>query len=448
MNKIFEDSVVNNNEYIKLINMLSLNLKVSKDSITGYLINSMDTDNKNKIYNNIFYGFLLYIFYPIVLMFLFIGSSFKKNNRSDITFEIWRKDSFGDYYENIVSKMTKEYSINKYETYKYKKSNIDKKEIIKIILLIFFNYKILRQIIILNSKYKINFFYLIIKFFYGYLKFSSEAKYLNTKIIVSALDFNFHILRYELFKKEGILIILIQSSMRTKKLLYYKAGDIVFVFGELQKQLYLNVKNQFKKVVSVGSIKNENYLNNKYEKKFDIMFVEQYYNFDTLSYASNKSYELLLSYLIRFSEENPSYKIIYRTREEKRKREKLFNDILKKINESNILVDTEGDSYEKVASSSVVIGYTSALCFEAIGQNIKTMFFYYDNYKFELFDYENSYKDILITDNSYAAFSSNLQKLIDSKNLKSYFDKYKYIYMNQDTNVSCTISKYIKEGLN
>ena len=94
-------------------------------------------------------------------------------------------------------------------------------------------------------------------------------------------------------------------------------------------------------------------------------------------------------------------------------------------------------------SSRLVLGYYSTLVFESIGLNVPSLFFYYDNYKYEIFDYAKSENDILILDDSYKAFEDSvLKKLIDDNPLE-YFKKYKHIYMNQDQDMINTISKKI-----
>ena len=289
-----------------------------------------------------------------------------------------------------------------------------------------------------------------IKFIFAYIKFHSNAKYINTKVLISALDFNSHLLKHEIFSKYNIKYLCIQSSIRTKEFFDYKSADIIFCQGKHQSNIYKVATSTFKDIITIGSIKSAPY-NVKLKKEFDILFAEQYYDFDTLSYASNQSYIKILTNLIEFSKEYPQYKIIYRTREEKRLKKpnlEIYETILKQLEDSNIIIDSKGNSYEKVLKSKMVVGYFSTLCFEAIGLNIPTLFCYYDDYKFDLFDLNNSEEDILVKDSSYSAFKKSILHKLKEEDSIDYFSKYKRIYMDQNSNTINTICNKIEDIIN
>ena len=459
----FEEKIQKDTMYKSTLELISNELDISFKSIHGYNYNTLKSNSKNRVYQKYLLSIISVLLIPFLLIVMLLKRNKRNKKKSDITFDEWRNDSFNDYYKNIAKKLNNQYLINRFLSakpaydIKYVDKDlksiknmefINKKIVFKLLKFSIINYKIILNFHKLNKKYNINFLFLYLKFLFAYVKFHCNAIHLNTKVFISALDFNSHLLKYEIFAKYNIQYICIQSSNRTNCLLLYKGADIIFSLGEHQSKLYKNITNSFNEIIPIGSIKCSDYYGKNIEKKHDILFVEQYYNFDNLEYAKNKNYIKILGNLIQFSKEYPQYKILYRTREEKRQKNNIligYENIHTELENSSIIIDSKENSYDKVLESKIVIGYFSTLCFESIGLNIPALFCYYDNYEFELFDLENSEEDIIIRDNEYNTFKTSiLQKLHESDNRK-YFSKYKKIYMNQDENTINDICKKIKD---
>jgi hypothetical protein len=458
VSKILED-----NDYKKLNEILSKKLDVSYEAIYGYNYNTFLSGlSASSIAKSRFLSLFLLLFSPFTILILLFKKNKKNIKNSDLTVEEWRKDTFEEYYKSIVKKLDinvtrllydkRAYNIDNRDSNSYNiiKINdyIEKKILLKILFFIISNFKFQILLCKLSLKYDVNVFYIFIKCLIAYIKFQSLAINLNTKVYLSANDLNAHILKYEILHKFNTKYIVVQSSMRVNNSLVYKGSDLVYCYGSCQAKLYNDITNTFRDIILSGSIKNIPYLKNDNIKKYDIMFVEQFADYSNIKYASNHNYIKLLSYLIRFSEDFPNYRILYKTREEKRINRTdidVYEDILNKLERTSIIINDKGDSYDQVQSSRLVTGYFSALCFESIGLNIPNIFFYYDNYDFELFDFKNSDEDILVQDNSYEIFKDSIFNMLNKNDNTQYFKKYKLLYMNQDRYMVDSICEKIEE---
>jgi len=460
---IFEKNIKHDRMYRGYIELISKKLNVSFESIHGYYYNSLKFDSNNNIYKKNIFSVVLIFFLPFILLFTLFKINNKKKQKSDIVFEEWREDTYNDYYKFLIEKLVLKYKITRFlstriafNTIKHKyieimkySDYISKKTVLKILKFYFFNFRLIIGFMKLSEKYNMNFIYLFIKFIFAYIQFHSYAKNINSKVFITALDFNSHILKYQIFSQYGIKYFCIQSSTRAKYFFHYKSADIVFCYGKYQSKVYSSHSSNFKEIIPIGSVKSAPYYGKINKKKYDILFAEQYYNFDNLMYAKNRHYIKILSNLIKFSKKYPQYKILYRTREEKRIKNnniKVFDNILSELKNSSIVIDSEGNSYQKVLESKIVIGYYSTLCFEAIGLNVPAIFCYYDDYEHDLFDLKNSRDDFLLRDNSYNIFEMAILNKLNMDNNK-YLLKYKEIYMNQSKNTLNLICEKLEKVL-
>ncbi|QUX94506.1 hypothetical protein C0J08_03350 [Marinomonas sp. CT5] len=434
-----------------LISLISKKFQVSEKSVYGYLYNLTDHAPDSILWGRkIIFSFLFFILLP----FAFLTRKNKRNKEKvDVVFNIWnyniRKNSYNQYYlslDDILKKegvKTKLY-INKapqnafLEYGDYISSDyVDKKNFVFRFLSVFFDFKFFFKIIGFSLKENVNFLYLFVRFFIGYIKIISFCKNINSSVYCSANDIEAYLLLHEILKKNNVKYILIQSSLREQYHLLYKGADYVCCYSENQRNMYMHESNDFKNVVSCGSIKNLEFLNKKVPVKYDVMLVEQFADRSGFAYASNEAYVDILKNYIRFSKEFPEYSFAYRVRPEKREERrhiKLYDSIFEELEQSKIILDSEGSSYEAVKSSRLVIGYFSTLCFESIGLGVPALFFYYDDFKYEIFDYNNSSDDFLVTDSSYEIFKASILKKLKENN-NEYFEKYKPIYMNQKESV-------------
>lgn len=459
---VFQKDIEYDETYIKIVNILSKEFSLSFDAVHGYNYNTVGNDLTNVIAKNTFLSFVTLLVLPIILLFALFKRNSTIDKQSDIVLEEWRDDVYKKYYIYISNNLSNKYKISRllYEKrafnvidsddkiFRILKINdyIDKKSLLKIAKVCIMNWKLLFLLWKLTSKFNLNMFYVYTKFLLVYIKYNSVATLSNTKIYLSAYDLNSHILKHEIFIKHNTKFILMQTSMRIQKDLMYKGGDRIFSYGDNQAALYKHFTNRFNNVDCVGSIINAPYVNNHVEKRYDILFVEQLADYTAIQHASNKSYKTLLSNLIRFSHEFPEYKILYRTRERRESNliSSIYSDIFEDLNNSNIIIDIIGNSYEKVISSKMVVGYYSTLCFESIGLNVPVLFCYYDDYDFELFEFKKSSSDILLRDSSYMLFQESVLNMLNNAENNTYFNKYKSIYMNQNEDIISAIGEKIK----
>ena len=450
-----------NTSYIKLVNFLSKKLTISYEAVYGYQYNISLEDQKGIFSKSKVLSFLSLMVFPLLIVLLLFKINKKNKIESHFTVEEWRNDSFSLYYKEIVEKFPDTITISRllysnleksdceesdkkqYNVF-YIKDYIDKKTLIKIFCIIL-NPKFLFLLLSSIVKNKNNVCYMLLKFLASYIKLASIASNLNTKIYLNANDINSHILKYELFKNSNIIYLLIQSSIRDQDGLKYKGGDIIYCYSEVQAKLYRDNTNNYQEIISIGSIKNNTNFNDN-KKIYDILFVEQFGSRDRV-YGKRADFIKMLKHLIKLSYEHPELNIIYRGRPEKRiqnnKAFEIYKPILSKLNKSNINIDTEGSSYEKVKKTKLVIGNISTLCFESIGLNVATIFFYYRQYNFELFDYNGS-KDIVIRDDSYEVFKERVLYFLNHQENYN-FEKYKLMYMNQNEDIVKIIADQIKK---
>ena len=464
---IFQKDVQYDKDYAELLDILSKEFEVSFDAIHGYNYNTVIAGFSNLVSKNRLLSFLMLLLSPVLIFF----SLFKRNNispfESDIVLEEWRNDVYKKYYKSIIHNLDQKYKVVRllYEKraydvldhddniFKVFKVNdyIDKRIIIKVLKVIILNVKLYYILYKLSKKYNINMFYIYVKFLLVYIKYHSIASCSNPRAYLSGYDLNAHTLKYEIFLKYNIKMVLMQTSMRVNDSISYKSGEIIFCYGSNQGNIYSRLTNNFKYVVGIGSIMNSPYLNMNYEKEYDILFVEQLADYTTTVFASTDNYFILLSNLIKFSKEYPQYKILYKSKLLPRTKNMQLSIthkiILDELEQSKIIMDNKNDSYEKVVKSKITIGYFSALCFESIGLGTPTLFCYYDNCDFELFDFKNSGNDILLRDSNYELFRKTILDSLQAKDHNVYFNKYKQIYMNQDKNIARTISRRMEELL-
>ncbi|RDL44021.1 hypothetical protein DN730_10315 [Marinomonas piezotolerans] len=438
---------------------ISEKTNLEKDAVYGFFYNFILFESKSdKVSRSFFLSFLVLFFVPIRLLF-----KFNRKNKSfhDVAFNIWNDDYkvkvYEEYYKDLVSLLGLKsiFHLNSFSKKErvgdkeYVAQYIDKVLVLKLLFNVCFNLKVLRQCYVLSRLYKVNLFYVLARFMNVFFKSHGLAKDIRVKVYVTANDLSASLLNYFMFKKFGIKYILIQSSLRDSRLLQYKGADIIYCYGEHQKSLYDSKVNQFARIVSCGSIKNANYLNKKTIKEYDVLLVEQYSDKSDYIYSTNESYMKILKNFIRFSQEFPNLKLVYRTRPDKRSqrgRIKIYDSIFNELENSSIEQDSEGASYDRVIRSKLVIGYFSTLCFESIGLGVPATFFYYNDHQFEVFDYDNSGEDVLVTDSSYEVFKNKLLDRLNSDN-SDYFSKYKSIYMNQKDGLIETISEDIKKSV-
>jgi len=406
------------------LKFITKTLSISSNSIKGYFFNTQKDYKNNKFYKNKFLGFLLFLGFPFYMIFKLLKRNPKTLNFTNIGVEEWREDSYDLYYYKL--KNIKRISINKNLKREVDILDFTDKQSLLKILKLYLNPKFI--FFVLKEK---NFFE-IVKFLYAYHFFHTLAKYSNIKIYISANDLMAHLLKYEILSQYNIKYFVIESSLREKDYIKYKGADIIYCYGSQQAEFYKDKTNNFKIIKEIGSIKNDKFVNKNYQIKYDIIFIEQFGDASNSDKYSNESYIKVLENLIKLKKEYKDLNILYRTRAEKRKTKshvKVFDEVFEKLEKSGIILNWEGNSYEKVMESKVVVGVFSTLCFESIGLNKPTLFFYYWDYPCSIYDFENS-KDIVITDDSYEIFRDRILYYLN--NPQNYdFKKYKKIYMNQ-----------------
>jgi len=450
-----KDTIINEVIYKSFVDKIAQEFNVSYNAV-GFHFKKIDDSGQNVSW---FKSITIFLVFPIYLLFLLL----KKNSKvykSDVTFEDWRNDvEYDQNYRKIAEKLDKKvvksritlsnspYTHDSLDSkniqYMLNKNDyINKYVVVKTLLFIIKNINIAIQLFSLNMEYKksyIHFFSIILR---SIIINHSIIKYANTKVYVTAYDINAELLKYEIFKQYDVFFIIIQSSIRGTNLTKYKAADILYCYGENQKDIYMADNTSFKEVKCVGSTRNSNYLKStNHNIKYDIFFPEQYVDFSHTTYASNQSYIKLLEHLILLSKEYPMLNIVYKTRNKRGSKKciSIYNEVLDKLDKSGIEICCDGNSYEMVRDSRLVIGYLSTLSFESIGIGTPSIFYYYDDFPIEVFDFKNSKNDILVLDSSYSAFKKAIFDSLDSDNHDAYFKKYKQIYMNQDQDIINTI---------
>lgn len=222
----------------------------------------------------------------------------------------------------------------------------------------------------------------------------SYIKIVNPKILITYIDNN--PLFYELKNHQEFTTVFFQNGWRSFDCdIFEKLSQIqntkkkfkvnyMFVFGEAIKKKYSEFIEG--KVVSVGSIRNNFYINKKFKKENYIVYVSQWietefsiknkkYNNKSYSYPCDK---LIIPELLNFANDNNLLVFILTRSKYKSKHENQEINYFKREFGNNLHFfekNNYASSYQILDSCSFITGVDSTLLYESIIRNNKTCIF-------------------------------------------------------------------------
>jgi len=467
--KLYNENI----NYFKLLekefsNNLNIPSHILMDTIKRVLVESIHPYGKKSFLLHYSYAIKDFFIYYIVMIYLFILALFPKNKKNIYKFDIvFDCDVYYDFDSNyrLLYEKLKNYSIaifsrigifkqedifilNKKNTKKF-----DSEISYKILKSQFNNFGLYKE---LSKKSNINFINLSLRLMRYIALYETDSKNFSTNIFISAGDIYYNSLRYYIYHTNGINnIVLLQSGMKgginsSSSGDLYIYSDYYFGYGTyFIDNLYGNI--QYK--IASGSIKlyQETY-NKQFSETTDIVFIEQMAFIEIENEHSMKTYLDLVNILIKFANKYKNYNIVYRIRPLKlsvyysdKEKMNIVNDLYNRMQKSGIIIDDFSEtSYDAILQAKIIVFYTSALGFEALGLNKKTLCCNVD----KLSSLPCVDEIGVLVEKSYALFEKKLLYLLNDNNdnnIKRYYEKQKNRFQNLEGSPVDKIVSIIKE---
>lgn len=473
----------NISSFLTMVTLLGRDLGIPKDiaekTIKYYLVGIFnDGQNKFLLKPRIFKSSLIY-FIAGVYFFIFslVGRKTKKIREYEVLFDNCFSETVDENYEDLIERLcdrniailqTYIVGANKYADSKNKnrekkfcssnllekiavdsriKGNFCKdisKNIYKSIFTNFWRYAKL------NSGLGIDILQLSIRIYKSIAQFSTEIDGVNSKVLVSFNDNGFGPLRYYIYKKNFNNIFVIQNGYRfggeSNRLGdMYLHSDYYFGFGirniEIQKGMVC------KKKAGVGSLRlhaamGRDVNNESSDIQYDVIFLEQLSEFDVPAYKIS-SYKRCVKLLCEFAKKHKKLRIVYRTRLDRADLH-FFGDNIKNdvevidhmLKDSSVIIsgDMQKCSYIEMARARVVVFYTSTMGYEALGMGKKVINLNPDRFEMGLSQFDELG---VVVDLESSIFEEKLNKILNSDNeeIKKYYEKKKFEFMNTEFNI-------------
>lgn len=419
----------------------SIPQKIIKDTI----IRELASSSRLKIDFFKYYSFIALLFVSILL------SRKKKYMGGEILLDNFTENAYERFYQYIKNEhKEKQFAYLSKEKSAHYPINTDfikiskfyeRKIAFKIFINEFFSYYKYKK---LSKIYGVDYVTLVVKLLHWTARYTSDVENIKYKLLISSGDNNYNAIRYYIYKKNAIKnIFLFQNGTRGAGLHniskdYCVYCDYYFAFGT--QSISFQSGMVAKKKIPFGSISLMPYANNlKTSPQYDIVFLEQMtphhdkeYEGKNLKNATYENYMLMIDNLVKFSNDFPALKILYRitTLGKRNFYPKIVEDINLKLYGSNVIfdIDIHKNSYEAIINARLCILYSSSVGFEALGLGKKVLFLNYNNLDFV---FSRTEETGVLTDNSYMLFKEKLINLLkdDKKTDKYYADKRKF-FMN------------------
>lgn len=387
-------------------------------------------------------------------MLLLSSRTIKKTLTYDVVFDCWGENKelnklYFERFYSVLNNILKKSKVAIFEPNLRKKKSktissyynleeIHKRSMVsKFIFIRIFKYftKYIYTIINISIKSNINFVIIFIKILRQYLIHQLNTQNIKcVKYLISAGDNYYTPLMYYIYKKNGVKkIFLIQNGLRTEEFesSFYISCDLYFSLNMQMKNNYIGLK-AYDKINYIGSLRLYNSINDIRftNENYDIVFIEQIAENETLHNKNNSLYPLMenyflaLQYLSNFSSKYKNIKIIYRAkRKEYNENCSTFlqrrNDI---IASSNIILDEEihNNSYESILDSKIVVYSHSTMGLESISLSKKVLCCNFGKFDFLL---SNNNEIGVIVDEDYELYENKLLYLLENNEITNiYFD--------------------------
>lgn len=476
INKYYES---NSKNFDTIENIIYKDFEIPKGIIRDHIkyLLSVDIENDSKNFNKKFiylheYNKVKMFFYYFVAMFYFLYFSvFGLRKKKEIKIDILFEEGYESFYRIIYTKLkqfklgvlnfgNRNKSNNFYDSstqqfYTESLQNFLKDISWKIFSKQFFKFFQYNK---LSKDLDLNCVLLVLRIFKHIATFKTDLNGVNTKVLLSANSNAYTSLKYYIYKKQIKNILIIENGVVVSKSArcdgeWFTYCDTFFGMGKNNKENIGMVCSDFQYVGSVllaNSIYELDIDNQKFDKEFDIVFMEQYIVEDTDTHKIDY-YFTALNYLAIFSKKFPQYKIGYRVRasrelEKHESIQKYIEKYDKIINDSNIILDDKisKNSYESMLKSEIVIFYSSSIGVEALALDKKVLCVNFDKKHFCRFTEEESIG--MLYEKNYDLFEAKLLYLLDGdfKEKITYFRNLKSQYIEQKENLIDDMVEYIK----
>jgi hypothetical protein len=468
--KFYFDNITHFNSFEKeFFVTLDIPPEILKDSLKRVLVESIHPDGKKRFllnYRSSAKDFFVYYF--VMTYFFILSFPFRKKTlckHYDIVFECGKYFDFDSNYRLLYEKL-KRFNIAILSLV----SNIRKDEIpildksnttiycnlisSKIYKSQFFKYFFYRS---LSKKTSINFINLSLRIMRYIALYNTHAKGFSAKFLVSAGDIYYNSLRYYIYKKNSIdNIMLIQSGMKSG--VYSSTSGDLYVYSDYYfgygKHFIDNLYGKIKYKLAIGSIRlYQEVINKTISEKNDVLFIEQMAFIERKNDHSMTTYLKIVDMLIEFASKFKEYNIVYRIRPLKLsvyyndpEKMNIINSMYARITNAGITIDDfSNTSYDAILNSKVIVYYTSALGFESLGLNKRTLCCNID----KMLNLPNEDTIGVLTEHSHELFRSKLLYLLESNNrdITNYYKKEKEKFQNIEGSPIEKITSIISEKL-
>ena len=301
----------------------------------------------------------------------------------------------------------------------------------------------------------INFVYIYLRLLRKLLMYVSQSCNIKSKVLISAGDYYWTPLKYNIYKRRISNIILLQHNNVCGYLPLRLFQYCDYYYAHSQESIDRHSLCGNAEFFNVGSFQLIPFLNKK-DLEYDVIFLSQTVYDDLVANCKEldqnkliKAYGMLVNNFRSYLEANPNVNAVYISKVGYENSSPTLDDKKTFNGLRNIkFISTSGkDTFEYISKSKIIINMYSSVGFESYGLDKRVLWINYDRCC-DVFKLDTTNEDIhiMISDTTYTAFENKMALLLsENENVDHHYKGLKEKYMNIQKNPAELVAIKVKQ---